>query len=156
MSRHQQFKIKPLQSVNGFGKPMFVGLPQMHSPQHCTNGFAAHKRLHVFDSIDHSRVGASQNHRQAASQINDQSLIVPQRIGLRTGGTQEERPASILEIVSTRHFTCDLKAVRDLRWGGGLNQPTRMLMKLAAPASMPMKRAVPSMPQPYLAARASG
>ena len=99
----------------------------------------------VFERVHHAGVPAAQQHHKPVRGIEEQRLVVHQRIGLGAGGVEKEASAGVLEGILAGNLAGHEDAIQTSV--GSVVQTTA----LAAPdwlrrvaSSMPMGRPVPS------------
>ena len=110
------------------------------------NRSAAGEVLDVFERVYHARVGATQEHHKALRGIEEQGLIIQERIGPGAGGVEKEAAAGVFKVRSARGISPVTKMPSKTSVGLPVQTTPAAALRMASAlaASIPMGRPVPS------------
>ena len=86
-----------LQLVNRRLDPFRGCMNQVHAADYRQHRSSMRNLLHVSQGADHARMRTTQDDDDSAGRLQDQGLVVDERIGLGTGGIQEETAPCIFQ-----------------------------------------------------------
>jgi len=115
VSRGQPLNIQPAECGNGLLHAFRSASQQVQPAQNRVNRPAASEMPDVSERVHHARVGAAQEYHKALRGIEEQGLIIQERIGPGTGGVEEETAAGIFEGVLTGNLSGDEDALQHFR-----------------------------------------